>query len=180
MNAALVLTLAARISEGTGSPSRNAKRPSSSTQVPSGVGRCRWLSMDFSVMIWLRTGSPSRSKARPEIIVVRTDERIVAHHADGVGSVRGLNANLLKFLQHGHQVSRIAMRDVHVAAREGAISFDCAGDKLGHHGKECSFEAILKKYNLTGDPALVLLGKIVKMLRDAGATQVHLRISSPP
>ena len=35
------------------------------------------------------------------------------------------------------------------------------GVDLGHHGKECSFEAILKKYNLTSDPALVLLGKIV-------------------
>src|SRR6266478_6302522 len=33
--------------------------------------------------------------------------------------------------------------------------------ELGHHGKECSFEAILKKYKLTGDPALVLLGRIV-------------------
>jgi len=33
--------------------------------------------------------------------------------------------------------------------------------ELGHHGKECSFEAILKKYDLVGDPALVLLGKIV-------------------
>jgi hypothetical protein len=33
--------------------------------------------------------------------------------------------------------------------------------ELGHQGKECSFEAILKKYQLTGDPALVLLGKIV-------------------
>ena len=33
--------------------------------------------------------------------------------------------------------------------------------ELGHHGPECSFEAILKKYNLTVDPALVLLGKIV-------------------
>ena len=31
----------------------------------------------------------------------------------------------------------------------------------GHHGKECSFEAILKKYNLVNDRALVLLGKIV-------------------
>ena len=31
----------------------------------------------------------------------------------------------------------------------------------GHHGKECSFEAILKKYKLTSDPALVLLGRIV-------------------
>jgi hypothetical protein len=32
---------------------------------------------------------------------------------------------------------------------------------LGHHGKECSFEAILKKHGLASDPALVLLGKIV-------------------
>lgn len=47
------------------------------------------------------------------------------------------------------------------AERLGAIPFDVKGVELGHHGKECSFEAILKKYNLTSDPALVLLGKIV-------------------
>jgi hypothetical protein len=48
-----------------------------------------------------------------------------------------------------------------VAEREGAIPFDVKGVELGHQGKECSFEAILKKYNLVSDPALVLLGKIV-------------------
>ncbi len=42
-----------------------------------------------------------------------------------------------------------------------AIPYDVEHVELGHHGKECSFEAILKKYKLTGDPALVLLGKIV-------------------
>ena len=47
------------------------------------------------------------------------------------------------------------------ASRLGAIPFEAPGAELGHHGQECSFEAILKKYNLTGDPALVLLGKIV-------------------
>jgi len=47
------------------------------------------------------------------------------------------------------------------AERLGAIPFDVRGVELGHHGQECSFEAILKKYDLTGDPALVLLGKIV-------------------
>lgn len=47
------------------------------------------------------------------------------------------------------------------AERLGALPFDVKGVELGHHGKECSFEAILKKYNLTSDPALVLLGKIV-------------------
>src|SRR4029450_6382062 len=47
------------------------------------------------------------------------------------------------------------------AQRLGAIPFDVGGVELGHHGKECSFEAIVKKYGLTADPALILLGKIV-------------------
>jgi hypothetical protein len=47
------------------------------------------------------------------------------------------------------------------AERLGAIPFDIKGVELGHHGQACSFEAILKKYNLTGDPALVLLSQIV-------------------
>ncbi len=47
------------------------------------------------------------------------------------------------------------------AARLGATPFDAPGVELGHHGKECSFEAILKKYNLTGNPSLVLMGRIV-------------------
>ena len=45
--------------------------------------------------------------------------------------------------------------------RLGATPFDIPGVNLGHHGKECSFDAILKKYNLTTDPALRLLGRIV-------------------
>ena len=48
-----------------------------------------------------------------------------------------------------------------IAAREGAIPYDVEGAELGHHGGECSFEAILHKYRLDGDPALALLGKIV-------------------
>ncbi len=48
-----------------------------------------------------------------------------------------------------------------VAAREGAVPFDVPGVELGHHGKECSFEAIVRKYRLTGDPALMLLARIV-------------------
>lgn len=47
------------------------------------------------------------------------------------------------------------------AARLGATPFDAPGAELGHQGKECSFEAILKKYNLVKDLALALLGKIV-------------------
>lgn len=47
------------------------------------------------------------------------------------------------------------------AERLGATPFDVQGVELGHHGKECSFEAILKKFGLYEDPALVLMGKIV-------------------
>jgi len=47
------------------------------------------------------------------------------------------------------------------AARLNAIVFDVPGAELGHHGKECSFEAILKKYNLMNNVVLVLLGRIV-------------------
>jgi hypothetical protein len=48
-----------------------------------------------------------------------------------------------------------------VANREGAIPFDVPGVDLGHHGKECSFDALVKKYRLHRDPALVLLARIV-------------------
>ena len=47
------------------------------------------------------------------------------------------------------------------AKRLNAIPYDVKGVELGHHGKECSFEAILRKYNLIDDGALMLLGRIV-------------------
>ena len=47
------------------------------------------------------------------------------------------------------------------AERLGATPFDVPGVELGHHGPECSFEAILRKYALHEDPALALLGRIV-------------------
>jgi hypothetical protein len=48
-----------------------------------------------------------------------------------------------------------------VAEREGATPYDVKDVELGHHGKECSFDAIVGKYGLTGDPALMLLARIV-------------------
>jgi hypothetical protein len=33
--------------------------------------------------------------------------------------------------------------------------------RVSHHAQRCSFEAILDKYGLDSDPALVLLGRIV-------------------
>ncbi|MGE5195289.1 MAG: chromate resistance protein ChrB domain-containing protein [Deltaproteobacteria bacterium] len=48
-----------------------------------------------------------------------------------------------------------------VAEREQAIPYDVPGVELGHHGKECSFDAIMKKYGLAQNAALVLLARIV-------------------
>ena len=47
-----------------------------------------------------------------------------------------------------------------VVKEEGAIPFDAPGAELGHHDKECSFDAIVKKYGLK-DEALLRLAKIV-------------------
>ena len=48
-----------------------------------------------------------------------------------------------------------------VAERERAVPYDVKGVELGHDGKECSFDALVKKYELGQDPAMVLLAKIV-------------------
>jgi hypothetical protein len=67
-----------------------------------------------------------------------------------------------KFVDDGAEFLFVPSDQVmNVAEREGATPYDVSGVELGHHGKECSFEAILKKYELMGDPALLLLGKIV-------------------
>ncbi len=47
------------------------------------------------------------------------------------------------------------------AARLGATPFDVPNAELGHHGKECSFDAVVRKYGLAKDAALVLLARIV-------------------
>jgi hypothetical protein len=47
------------------------------------------------------------------------------------------------------------------AERENAIPFNVPGVELGHHGAECSFDAIIHKYNLA-DPALRKLALIVR------------------
>ena len=48
-----------------------------------------------------------------------------------------------------------------VAKLEDAIPYDVPDVEFGHHGQECSFDALVKKYNLSNDPAMVLLSKIV-------------------
>jgi hypothetical protein len=46
------------------------------------------------------------------------------------------------------------------AQREGAIPYDVPNVELGHMDGRCSFESIIRKYQLT-DPALTALARIV-------------------
>ncbi|TAK07321.1 MAG: chromate resistance protein [Candidatus Manganitrophaceae bacterium] len=48
-----------------------------------------------------------------------------------------------------------------VAKETGAIPFDIPDVEFGHHGEECTFDALLKKYQLN-DPGLAALAKIVR------------------
>ena len=48
-----------------------------------------------------------------------------------------------------------------IAERDGAIPYDVPGVELGHVDGRCSFESIMLKYGLGGDPALTALAKIV-------------------
>lgn len=42
-----------------------------------------------------------------------------------------------------------------------ATPFDMRGVELGHHHGDCSFETILRRYDLTDDPALQRIAEIV-------------------
>ncbi len=54
-----------------------------------------------------------------------------------------------------------ADRVMEVARQQQATPYDVNDVELGHHGKECSFDAIVHKYGLDKDPVLVLLARIV-------------------
>jgi hypothetical protein len=67
-----------------------------------------------------------------------------------------------KFIDPNAEFHFVAADQVMLEAqRLGATPFDVPGVELGHHGKECSFEAILKAHRLAEDAALRLLAKIV-------------------
>jgi hypothetical protein len=67
-----------------------------------------------------------------------------------------------KFIDPGAEFLFVpADKVMEIAEREHAVPFDVPNVELGHHGKACSFDALVKKYDLGRDPALVLLAKIV-------------------
>ena len=48
-----------------------------------------------------------------------------------------------------------------VVKKTGAIPYDTSGAELGHHGEECSFDAIVKKYKIK-DEAINRVAAIVR------------------
>lgn len=56
-----------------------------------------------------------------------------------------------------------AHKVLQIAQEQDAIPFDVPNAELGHHGEECSFDAIIKKYHLDKEePMLLELAKIVR------------------
>lgn len=50
-----------------------------------------------------------------------------------------------------------------IMSKDNAISFDIPNVELGHHGDECSFDAIIKKYDLlVKNPELFELARIIR------------------
>jgi hypothetical protein len=58
-----------------------------------------------------------------------------------------------------------------MAAEQQAILFDAPGAELGHRDEQCSFDAVIQKFQLT-DKALLLMAKIVRAA-DTNKLQAH-------
>jgi hypothetical protein len=66
-----------------------------------------------------------------------------------------------KFVDPGAEFAFMP-RDTNWSAITGGLVFDVPNADLGHHGEYCSFDAIVERYQLGKDPALVELAKIVR------------------
>lgn len=70
---------------------------------------------------------------------------------------------ILTFIDPEAELLFVPTDDVQaIARREDAIPFDIPGAEMGHHGDECAFDAILKKYGPKDDPALERVAAIVR------------------
>lgn len=69
---------------------------------------------------------------------------------------------IAKFIDKDAEFLYVPAQDVlRIAENTGAIPYDVVGVELTHEGELCSFDAFLKKYELT-DPALLQLATIVR------------------
>jgi hypothetical protein len=62
-----------------------------------------------------------------------------------------------------------------IVRKTGAIPYDTSGAELGHHGEECSFDAIVKKYKIN-DAAI---NRVAAIVRGADTKRPDLTSESP-
>jgi hypothetical protein len=62
-----------------------------------------------------------------------------------------------------------------VVRKTNAIPYDTSGAELGHHGDECSFDALVKKYRID-DQAV---GRVAAIVRGADTRRTDLTPESP-
>ncbi len=73
----------------------------------------------------------------------------------------------MKGCEHAHSrgvlaaLSQLKEMGGRIVQKEAEHEMGDKGVEFGHHGKECSFYVLVKKHELTSDPAIVLLAKIV-------------------
>src|SRR5262245_34658171 len=65
-----------------------------------------------------------------------------------------------------------------VARKTGAIPYDVAGVELGHHGEECSFDAIVKKYSVK-DKAVGRSPGVDRARRRYATARSYARVTRP-
>lgn len=83
---------------------------------------------------------------------------------------------IARFIDKEPEFLYVPNQDVlRVAQETGAIPYDIPGVEMTHVGDLCSFDAFLKKYDLT-DPALLQLAEIV---RGADTSRLDLTPQSP-
>ena len=83
---------------------------------------------------------------------------------------------IARFIEPNAEFLYVPAGDVfRIAEETGAIPYDIPGAELSHVGELCSFDAFLKKYELT-DPALQQLAVIV---RGADTSRLDLTPQSP-
>jgi len=84
---------------------------------------------------------------------------------------------IARFVDPDAEFLYVPSQDVPRAAKEKeAVPYDVPDVRFSHDGERCSFDAFLKTYRLTGDPALTQLAAIV---RGADTARLDLAPQSP-
>jgi hypothetical protein len=69
---------------------------------------------------------------------------------------------ITKFIDPGAEILYVPAATVlDTAAGQDAVSFDAPGARYDHRSGKCTFEVLIDDYDLTGDPALMRLARIV-------------------